>query len=311
MTRIVDPDRLIAAYLDEGVTELPDRVYEVVRSDIDQTRQRVVIGPWRTPDMNSFTKWAIAAAAVVVVAIAGYNLLPGRGGVGGAGGPPPSPSASPSSSASSTPSSSVGADSSDTLPAGSLAPATYNMHDIDGTGVTISFTVPAGWRNDPVLTTGPSGPDLPDGLAIGFWTGAMQVYKEPCQWDGAEASPPTGPTAREFIDALAAQPQRNASTPVERRAASAGGPNQWEGWSVDLTVPTDDKLIGAPCDEGQFRSWGPEGTRYHQGPGQRDTVWAVDVGEDRIIVDFSSFPGTPEKSVAEARAILESMSFSH
>ena len=30
--------------------------------------------------MNSFAKWAIAAAAVVVVAIAGYNLLPSRGG---------------------------------------------------------------------------------------------------------------------------------------------------------------------------------------------------------------------------------------
>jgi hypothetical protein len=30
--------------------------------------------------MNSYAKWAIAAAAVVIVAIAGYNLLPTRGG---------------------------------------------------------------------------------------------------------------------------------------------------------------------------------------------------------------------------------------
>ncbi len=82
MTRPPDTERLIRAYLDEGLNELPDRVYEVVRSDIDRTRQRVVIGPWRTPDMNTFAKLAMAAAAVVVVAIVGYNLLPGsrRGG---------------------------------------------------------------------------------------------------------------------------------------------------------------------------------------------------------------------------------------
>jgi len=30
--------------------------------------------------MNSLTKWAIAAAAVVVVAIVGYSLFPSRGG---------------------------------------------------------------------------------------------------------------------------------------------------------------------------------------------------------------------------------------
>ncbi len=76
MTASRDTERLIRAFLDEGVTELPERVYDVVRSDIDRTHQRVVIGPWRTPDMNTFAKFAMAAAAVLVVAIVGYNLLP-------------------------------------------------------------------------------------------------------------------------------------------------------------------------------------------------------------------------------------------
>ena len=99
MTRTPDPDRLILAYLEEGVTELPDRVYEVVRSDIDRTRQRAVIGPRRTPQMNSFAKWAIAAAAVLVVALVGYSLLPSRGEVAApsaSASPSPSPSASAS-----------------------------------------------------------------------------------------------------------------------------------------------------------------------------------------------------------------------
>ena len=30
--------------------------------------------------MNSYAKWAIAAAAVLVIGIVGYNLLPSRGG---------------------------------------------------------------------------------------------------------------------------------------------------------------------------------------------------------------------------------------
>jgi hypothetical protein len=298
MTRTPDPDRLILAYLEEGVTELPDRVYDVVRSDIDRTRQRVVIGPWRTPDMNALAKWAIAAAAVVVVALVGYNLLPSRGGIGGSS-PSPSPSFSFSPSAS-------------PLPHGSLVAGTYTLYDIDNTGVNIQFTVPADWRNDDYLTTGPRGVELPDGIAIGFWTGPVQVYTEPCQWQGADPSPPTGPTARALVDALAAQPQRDASTPVERRGASLGGPGRWDGWSVDLTVPTDEELVGGPCDNGEFRSWGPAGARFHQGPGQRDTVWAVDVDADtRIIVDLASYPGTTEKMMTEARQILDSMVFGH
>ncbi|HET9346117.1 MAG TPA: hypothetical protein VFO05_10455, partial [Candidatus Limnocylindrales bacterium] len=65
MTVTRDPDRIIRAFLDLGTDELPERVYDAVRSDIDRTRQRVVIGPWRTPHMNAFAKLAIAAAAVV------------------------------------------------------------------------------------------------------------------------------------------------------------------------------------------------------------------------------------------------------
>ena len=92
MTASRDTERLIRAFLDEGVTELPERVYDVVRSDIDRTHQRVVIGPWRTPDMNTFAKFAIAAAAVLVVAFVGWNLLPGDTGRGGTPSVSPSPS---------------------------------------------------------------------------------------------------------------------------------------------------------------------------------------------------------------------------
>lgn len=301
MTRTPDPDRLILAYLEEGLTELPDRVYEVVRSDIDRTRQRAVIGPWRTPHMNSFAKLAIAAAAVVVVALVGYNLLPGRGGVGVS---PPSPSIS----ASPSPSASISAPAAQS---GQLQPGTYTAR-VPGSNVTAQFTVPAGWNwvDGWILTK--STTDAPDGHGIGFLSGEAQVYTDPCQWEGSEPDPATGPTARALVDALAAQPLRGSSTPVERKAAGPRDPFQWSGWTIDTTVPAD--VDFTKCDRGQFRSWGPDGNaRYHQGPGQRDTIWAIDVNTERdtrIQVVIASFPTTPEQTMAEIEAILDSMRFS-
>jgi hypothetical protein len=49
-----DPDRLISAYLEDGIDELPDRAYDAVRSEIDHTRQRVVLGPWREEQMRRY-----------------------------------------------------------------------------------------------------------------------------------------------------------------------------------------------------------------------------------------------------------------
>jgi hypothetical protein len=306
MTRTPDTERLIRAYLDEGLNELPDRVYEVIRSDIDRTRQRVVIGPWRTPDMSTFAKLAMAAAAVVVVALVGYNLLPGSGGVGGA---PASPS--PSISASAPPSASIAARPSDAVPNGALQPGTYTAYGIASTTVNMRFTVPAGWSWVEGGFITPVESDRPDPVTIAFWSGDLQVYGNPCKWQGTEPNPPTGPTAREFVNALAAQPTRNASAPLERKAAGPGGsePSQWPGWSVDLTVPTDADF--SQCDNDQFRSWGPEpNERYHQAPGQRDTVWAIDTDGGRIVVLVASFPDEPAKRMTESKAILDSMEFS-
>ena len=61
MTAPRETDRLIRAFLHEGGTELPDRAFDAVRRDIHRTRQRVVIGPWREPDMSNLARVAIAA----------------------------------------------------------------------------------------------------------------------------------------------------------------------------------------------------------------------------------------------------------
>jgi hypothetical protein len=140
-----DLARIVRSWLDEGATALPDRVLDAVLDQVPATRQRRSLWPSRRfAEMNTYAKLAIAAAAVVVVAIVGYNLLPARGG-DAVGGPAvtAAPSASPSPSEAIRPS------------AGPLEPDTrYRVDletDITGarTPVEVSFAVPAtGWTYD-------------------------------------------------------------------------------------------------------------------------------------------------------------------
>ena len=49
MTKARDPEVLLTAYLAIGMDALPDRVADSVMDEVHRTRQRVVLGPWRTP----------------------------------------------------------------------------------------------------------------------------------------------------------------------------------------------------------------------------------------------------------------------
>ena len=75
MTASRDTDQLIHHFLLEGEERLHDQVYDAVRADIEQQRQRVVIGPWRMPDMNKLVPFGLGAAALVAVLAIGSQLL--------------------------------------------------------------------------------------------------------------------------------------------------------------------------------------------------------------------------------------------
>ena len=75
MTAPHDLDRELTAFLREGPTELPDPSFDAVRDHMETTRQRVVLGPWRVPDMSKFVPYALGAAAVVVALVVGIQLL--------------------------------------------------------------------------------------------------------------------------------------------------------------------------------------------------------------------------------------------
>ncbi len=130
-----DMTRIVRSWLRTDERESADRVLDNVFALLDATPQRQ---PWwparRIADMNSIAKFAIAAAAVVVVAVVGINMLPaGNGGVGGPA-VSPSPSPSPSPQPSSSPSAAV-----TFPPEGPLAIGTHSaIYD----GIPFSFTVP-------------------------------------------------------------------------------------------------------------------------------------------------------------------------
>lgn len=85
-----DTTRVVRSWLDEGVNRLPDRVLDAVLDQIPATPQRRHFwSAWRPSEMNLYAKLIAGAAAAVVIAFLGYQLLPSWGL--GPGAPSPSP----------------------------------------------------------------------------------------------------------------------------------------------------------------------------------------------------------------------------
>jgi hypothetical protein len=95
MSQQRDVTRLVRSWIREDQHESADRILGVVLDRLDTTPQRRSWWPaWRSNRMNTSIKLIAAAAAVLVVAVAGYQFLPRSGGVGGE--PTVAPSPSPS-----------------------------------------------------------------------------------------------------------------------------------------------------------------------------------------------------------------------
>jgi hypothetical protein len=296
MTASRDTERLIRAFLDEGVTELPERVYHAVRSDIDRTHQRVVIGPWRTPIMNTFAKFAMAAAAVLVVALVGYNLLPGDPGTGGTPTVSPSPSPSPSPSVAVSPSPSPSQGDYEFFPDGSIE---AGRHPLILAGKPLSVDMPSGWASHLGFRLyTPSGQ-----AAFIFWTPApINVYSDPCAHEPLD--PPAGDTPAELVAAISSIPGTDlVSGPSD--LTIDGHPAK----HVSIRIRDD-----IDCPPGEFLLWyteadGPSAGRYPDAVGDTINTWIIDVDGSIIWIDGSWSVNTTPALQAEMRQIVESIQF--
>jgi len=98
-----DPDAVLAAWLEEGPSALPESTRRAIAVTTRTTMQRrhPLWMPRGRPLMNTYARWAVAAIAVVLaIGGAAYVLAPGGGQIGGP--PNATPSPSPSAVASAT-----------------------------------------------------------------------------------------------------------------------------------------------------------------------------------------------------------------
>jgi hypothetical protein len=137
MTASNDFDRQLSDFLRDGPTELPYQSFDAVRDRTERSGQRVVIGPWRLPEMNKILTIGLGAAAVVVLLFVGAQLLrEPAGGTGGPGGEPSAP-VDPTATVEPTPSSAPSASSPASAP-----PLTQSF---TSTQHGISLSYPEGW----------------------------------------------------------------------------------------------------------------------------------------------------------------------
>jgi len=257
--------------------------------------------------MTKPMQYGLAAAAVVVVAVIGYQLIGGNT----LGGPTPTPTPEPTSTPVASAEASAPADGS--LPVGS----SWELWGAD-LGIRITVSIPAaGWfgnaggvlkKNDNAYA--PDGArvtvlnrknDLSDAL------GDVYIYGDPCQWASTQPDTPVT-TVDEAIAALSAQPSRDASTPVD---VTYDG---YAGQFITLHVPDD--AVFSDCDHGEFRTLidadGGGYPRIHEDPGQFDVLTVLDVNGELVIFDVAYFEGaegTPESVLDEMAGIMESVTF--
>jgi hypothetical protein len=298
MTKSRDPDRLIRAFLAEGQTDLPDQIYDAVRDRIEATNQRVVIGPWRTPDMNRFLAFGAAAAVVVLGVFIGLQLF-GRN----VGGPAPSVEPSPTLTPPPSPSSSPAA----FPPRGALS-AGRHLFTVNGVPFTMQLSS-SGW------TSAGFAADL-DGGSISKGQGVTSanawmpiwsldgVYADPC---GGVEAPPAGPSVEDLAAAFTTIPGTEATEPAD---VTVGG---LPAKVVVVTIPDD---IG--CAPNEFYLWyddiscgggdGPCG-RYASAPGSTTRIWIVEVDGTRLTFEAETYENARLELAQEIQGMIDSIQF--
>jgi hypothetical protein len=131
------------------------------------------------------------------------------------------------------------------------------------------------------------------------------VYGDPCSWATTIPDTPVT-TVDEFVAALSSQPSRNASEPVDITL------DGYTGKSITLHIPDDADF--SQCDGGTFGSWNCDDAGnipcgFHQGPGETDIEYILDV--DGVLVAWHTGyeAGAPADVVAELEAIVQSATF--
>lgn len=241
----------------------------------------------------------LAAGAAVVLAIAAGAAMQ-------QGDPTSISPAQPSTSRTSSPLPSApsvprlqGIDGDEEIPPGSYVAAVNGLTSTRQ--VVPVVTVPQGYYSFnawAVYSPGPytTLPEPPDVHGIQFWY-IQEVYEDPCAVDKTAHDP--GPTVEDLATALGA---RDFVT-VEPIPITMAG---YQGMYLESVVP---QIDFATCGEGFYDSWitPDDDVRFHQGPGQVDRVWVLDVAGHRLVIDAWHMPGATEDQIDTLTAMVEGL----
>ncbi|HET9085635.1 MAG TPA: hypothetical protein VFN41_14655 [Candidatus Limnocylindrales bacterium] len=270
MTAEVDTTRVVRAWLEEGVTRLPDRVLDAVLADVPSTPQRRHAGFFDRSGFRRSTQVRLLVA-LMALAIVGASLAVATGTWRLA------PIARPFDT----------------------GPLDAGRYVIDRPfPVRISLDLPVGWMgndlgNDTAAIvrsdTGEGGPAL-------TFTEVDGVYPDPCHWaDGSIV--PIGP-GEDLAAALARTGGVTATVPV---ATDLGG---YPAKHLAMTGPPD--FTGCTSIDDAFHVWGLPQT-HSLLPGEHDEIWIAQVGSTRLVAYSEVYPTTPASVIEGLDAIVASV----
>jgi len=293
-----DFGRALRAWFEDGPTVMNDRVVDDIAVRIARQPQRRT---WRLrgrPFVTTYAKLAAGLAAVVLVAVVGWQLLPRPLATAGSS---PAPSSRATSEVTAVPA----------LRNGSMAPGTYGLNPLASEpALRILADVPAGWQGyGSFAILGPKGTGSPDGIGIGF-VATSGLFRDPCHWDlkgdHSWPQPPditVGPSVDDLVRALAANKAYTSTAPLD---TSLGG---FRGKQLELQLPSD--IAACDKDSGGSSRYmvfsGVDGGLYAQGPANRFRLTIVDVAGTRLIAVLVDYAATSAADRSVAQEILDSL----
>lgn len=270
-----DIDRVLGHWFEDGPAVMPERVADVVARRISQRPQRRSLRLlWRFP-MSPAMKYGLAAAAVLIVALVGYNLLPRGTSVGG---PPatatPAPTLTPPS------------------PSPSLAPSVVDASAFD---VPLTLTLSGGWTLHVIE---------PTNLEL-LWGGIDRVDLafHPLKMvtlPGATVADPWIPVPADFVAWIRQRPEFTA---FQTLPVTVGGRT---GTEIDVA---DTWKTGAAKHE--FLRYGTGGWLYQQGDNGNRIRFVIVPGPsgDGFIIVMNAAAADFDAAAAELDVVLATVQF--
>ena len=293
---------VLERWLDDGPTEMPDRVLDVVAERIARQGQRHAS---RLPRRTTMTKSTsiLALAAAIAIAVVGWSLLGGRPSVGGPGlgaSPSPSPTPSPSRPA---PSASPAIRCEDDL-AGCAGPLDAGTHRSTQLVPPLQYDLPDGSWANVIDLPGLYKIDSADGPQVLVWTDAsMTDQASPCS---NEPDPTRGRAAADWVEAVTTHPGLVASDVVDLSVSGRPG-RQFElsvapDWTQ--TCPTHSgpyvTLLTQPVED-QVAEYGVPSDR-------RLLLTVVDIGSSTVVIQAygPTDPTEFDRTMDPIRTIIDS-----